>query len=93
MGADLARGEPAPFLLGGEGQAYQRGREWKLTLGYRRLTSDQWFIGTRDSSSRAPGGQSPVYKIHTIVADVAYSINDRARVRLAINMAKPSSTS
>src|SRR5688572_29146559 len=73
-----------PVSLGGEGQAYQRPREWQLTLGYRRLVSNDWFIGTEESSALAPGGSSPVFKIHTFIADVAYSINDRYRLRLSV---------
>jgi len=73
-----------PVNLAGGGQAYQRGREWQLTLAYRRLTSDEWFVGSEDKSSLAPGGQSPEFKVHTLVADVAYSIDDRFRVRLSL---------
>ena len=79
-----------PVNLGGEGQAYQPAREWQLTLAYRRLVSNEWFIGTEDKSSLAPGGQSPVIRIHTFVADVAYSINDRYRVRVSIPVSKGS---
>ena len=40
-----------PVNLGGEGQAYQRAREWQLTLAYRRLFSNEWFIGSEDRSA------------------------------------------
>jgi hypothetical protein len=73
-----------PVNLGGEGQAYQPGGEWRLALAYRRLESNQWFIGSTDASSRAPGGQSPVIKIHTFVANVAYSVNERISAELSI---------
>ena len=73
-----------PVNLGGEGQVYQRGREWQLTLAYRRLTSSEWFVGSEDRSWLAPGGESPVFKVHTVVADVAYSIDERFRVRLSV---------
>jgi hypothetical protein len=73
-----------PVSLGGEGQAYQRTREWQLTLAYRRLVSNEWFIGTKESSALAPGGRSPVFNIHTFVADVAYSFTDRLRARASL---------
>jgi hypothetical protein len=73
-----------PVNLGGEGQAYQRAREWQLTLAYRRLVSKEWFIGSEDRSALAPGGESPIFKVHTLLADVAYSIDERYRVRLTI---------
>src|SRR5688500_12900753 len=80
--------EPIPFTtpvnLGGQDEAYQPAREWQLTLAYRRLVSSDWFVGTEESPERAPGGSSPVFRVHTIVADVAYSISDRQRVRISI---------
>lgn len=79
-----------PVSLGGVGQAYQPDREWQLTLAYRRLVSNEWFIGTDENSSRAPGGKSPVFTIHTLMADVAYAINDRYRVRLSVPVSRGS---
>lgn len=73
-----------PVSLGGQGEAYQPGRAWQLTLAYRHLVSKDWFIGTEENSSRAPGGQSPIFRIHTFIADVAYAIDDRYRVRLSV---------
>jgi hypothetical protein len=73
-----------PVNLGGEGQAYQPGHEWQLTLAYRRLVSNEWFVGRKESSSRAPGGTPPEFRIHTVIADVAYSLSDRFRVSLSV---------
>jgi hypothetical protein len=79
-----------PVSLGGEGQAYQRTREWQFTLAYRRLVSNEWFIGTRESSALAPGGQSPVFHIQTFVADVAYSFSERLRARVSVPVSRAS---
>ncbi|HUQ20797.1 MAG TPA: hypothetical protein VM099_14365 [Gemmatimonadaceae bacterium] len=73
-----------PVNLGGEGQAYQPAREWQLTLAYRRLVSNEWFVGKEENSALAPGGSSPVFKINTLVADVSYSLSDRYRLRLSV---------
>lgn len=73
-----------PINLGGEGQAYQPAREWQLTLAYRRLVSNEWFVGTEEKSELAPGGKSPEFRIHTVVADVAYALSDRYRVKLSV---------
>ena len=73
-----------PVNLGGQDEAYQPANEWQLTLAYRRLVSGDWFIGTTESPDRAPGGKSPVFSIHTVVADVAYSINDRYRLKISV---------
>jgi hypothetical protein len=79
-----------PVTLGGEGQAYQPAHEWQFTLAYRRLASNQFFVGTQEASARAPGGQSPVFRIHTVVADVAYALNDRFRVSASLPVSKGS---
>lgn len=73
-----------PVSLGGEGQAYQRSGEWRATLAYRRMLSNEWFIGTERSDSRAPGGRSPVFEVHTGIADLAYAFNDRFRARVSV---------
>ncbi len=100
MGATLpARGtaqgcEPirftSPVSLGGEDFTYHRRGEWELTIAYRRLESTEWFIGRQKSSSLAPGGRSPIFKINTLIADVAYAVDDRFRVRLSLPMSKAS---
>jgi hypothetical protein len=73
-----------PVSLGAAGEAYQRGGEWRLTLAYRRLYSNQWFIGTQESGSSAPGGSSPVFEIHTAIAALGYSFNDRIRATVSV---------
>lgn len=73
-----------PVSLGGEGEAYQPGREWRVTVAYRRLFSNQWFIGTEESGSLAPGGVPPEFRVHTFVADVAYAFSDRFRARVSV---------
>ena len=73
-----------PVNLGGQAQAYQPEHEWQLTLAYRRLVSNEWFVGQDENSALAPGGKSPEFRIHTFVADVAYSINDRYRVKVSV---------
>ena len=81
-----------PVNLGGEGQAYQPGREWQLTLAYRRLVSKDWFVGKEENSALAPGGTSPEFRIHTLVADVAYAVNDRYRLRVSVPLSSGSLT-
>ena len=74
-----------PVNLGGVGQAYaQSGREWQLGIAYRRLASDEFFVGSEEDPSKGPGGRSPEFRIHTFVADVGYAFNDQFRLRLAV---------
>ena len=54
----------------------------RSTLACRRLFSNEWFIGSDERGSRAPGGSPPAFKIHTRIVDIAYAFNDRfARTR------------
>jgi len=73
-----------PIDLGGQGQVYQPGREWRFTLAYRRLYSNEFFVGSSENQAMAPGGESPVFNINTFVADVSYSLTDRIRVGLSL---------
>lgn len=73
-----------PISLGGQDEAYQPEHEWQFTLAYRRLVSSDWFVGTSENPSLAPGGKSPVFRIHTVVADIAYSISDRYRLKVSV---------
>ena len=74
----------SPINLGGAGSAYQPAREWQLTAAYRNLVSKDWFIGKTENATLAPGGQSPVFRIHTFIADVAYAFGDRYRARVSV---------
>ena len=78
--------------LGGQGEAYQRGGEWQATLGYRRLLSNEFFVGKTENSAAGPGGEAPVFEIHTLVADVAYAFRDRYRVRVSVPVTTGSET-
>ena len=73
-----------PVDLAGEGEAYRSVQRWRLTLAYRRLSSDNWLVGTTPSSERAPGGEAPRIRIHTLVADVSYSLTDRIQLSASL---------
>lgn len=73
-----------PIDLGGQGQAYQPRHQLRLTLAYRHLHSDQFFVGTSQNPSLAPNGESPIFNIHTFVADVGYSLSDRIQVNVSL---------
>jgi hypothetical protein len=73
-----------PIDLGGEGQAYQGAGKWKFSLAYRKLYSDQFFVGTKENPAAGPNGEPSIFDIHTVVGDAAYSINSRYRIRLSV---------
>ena len=81
-----------PVNLGGLGEAYQRASEWQLTLAYRRLVSNEFFVGTTENSAAGPGGEAPVFKIHTFIANAAYAFHDRYRVSLSVPVSTGSET-
>lgn len=66
----------------------QQARQWRLTIGYRYLYSDQWFVGSSEASGMAPGGRAPIIRSHTFVADLEYAPNER----LAVHFSVPVST-
>lgn len=69
-----------PVGLGGKGEAYQRDQQWRFTLAYRRLFSDQFFVGSTQSTT----GKPPVFNINTFVGDVAYAPSDRLLLHLSV---------
>jgi len=73
-----------PVNLGGQGEVYHRAHEWQFTIAYRRLVSNEWFVGTKENSAAAPQGESPIIRIHTFVADVAYAFGERYRLGLSV---------
>lgn len=79
----------APVSLGGQGEAYQRSREWQLTLAYRYLNSNDFFVGTTNSTTAI----SPSFRIHTLVANAAYAINDRWNISASLPFSKGTQTS
>ena len=81
-----------PISLGAEGEAYQPHHEWKATLAYRRLFSNQWFVGTERNDALAPGGSAPIFEIHTGIFDLAYALSDRITVRASVPFSRASLT-
>jgi hypothetical protein len=57
---------------------------WQIGFSYRRLVSNEFFVGTAEHPELAPGGQSPVFKIHTLVTNIGYSLSDRWRFSLSV---------
>jgi hypothetical protein len=83
--------EPIRFTTpntGMPGGPIHQAHQWRVTLGYRYLYSDQWFVGSSEASGQAPGGRSPLIRTHTLVADVEYAVSNR----LAVHAAVPFST-
>jgi hypothetical protein len=77
-----------PVDLGGEGEAYKASTRWQFGLSYRRLVSNEFFVGTSQHPELGPGGQSPEFKIHTLVTNLDYAITDRWRLSLSVPVSR-----
>ena len=73
-----------PVDLGGAGEAYKPFSRWQIGVSYRRLVSDEFFVGTSEHPELGPGGQAPVFKIHTFLTNIDYSFSDRWRLSLSV---------
>ena len=73
-----------PVGLGGKGEAYQREQQWRFTLAYRRLFSNEFYIGSSQSTAFFPNGKAPVFNINTFVGDIAYAPSDRLLLHLSV---------
>jgi hypothetical protein len=70
--------------LGGQGESFQylRRHGWQLSVGYRRLTADQWFVGTQISPP--PGGEPVNFEIHTVDLNATFAVTERVNVTLTL---------
>jgi hypothetical protein len=58
-----------------------------VSVSYRRLHADDWFILdtlTPSNGSRAPGGQPNIFNIHSVDVAVAYGVSERFSLRLTV---------
>jgi hypothetical protein len=79
--------EPIRFSnpsLGAQGESYQEAHQWRLTVGYRRLYTNQWTVGTEVHNDSAPFGSAPIISIHTFVASLAYAVTNRFNLQLSL---------
>src|SRR6266496_2249278 len=68
--------------LGGQRQMFLHAGEWELGVAYRRLTADEFFVGDRVDTAKAPGGQPITYDIHSVAVAIAYGVTDRVSLQL-----------
>ncbi len=79
--------EPIRFSnpsLGGQGESYQEAHQWRLTVGYRRLYTNQWTVGTEIHNDSAPFGSAPIISIHTFAANLTYAVTNRFNLQLSV---------
>jgi hypothetical protein len=79
--------EPIRFSnpsLGAQGESYQEAHQWQLTIGYRRLYSNEWYAGNSVHNELAPGGRAPIINISTFAVNLGYGVTSRFSLQLAV---------
>jgi len=72
--------------LGGQGESfnYLKRHAWQLTVGYRRLTADEWFVGSQNRPDLAPHGEPLNFEIHTVDLNATFALTERFNVTLTV---------
>ena len=70
--------------MGGQGESFQylKRHAWQLSVGYRRLTADQWFVGAQISPP--PGGEPLNFEIHTVDLNATVAVTERLNLTLTV---------
>src|SRR5215469_6458487 len=77
---------PVRFLspsLGGYSGSVPAGH-WEIGAAFRRLSADQWFVGSQVRESAAPFGQPLLLNIYSLDATITYGVTDRLSVTLTV---------
>lgn len=61
-----------------------QGDRWQIGVAYRRLTADQWYVGTRVDEAKAPFGQPLYLNIHSLDVSLTRGITQRSSITLTI---------
>ena len=72
-----------PSLGGQSGQDVGSG-EWQLGVAYRRLTADQWFVGSEARPDKAPFAKPLKLTINSLDLTVRYGVSSRVSLALTL---------
>src|SRR5207249_733060 len=70
--------------LGGQRNSFIGAGEWQVGVAYRRLTADEWYVGTQVNEARAPFGQPLYLNINSLDFSVSYGLSDRLSLTLTL---------
>jgi hypothetical protein len=59
-------------------------KHWEVGAAFRRLSADQWFVGSSVRESAAPFGQPLLLKIYSLDATLTYGVTDRVSITLTL---------
>lgn len=68
--------------LGGQRQQDVASHQWQIGVAYRRLTADEWYVGTQVHEERAPFGQPLYLNINSLDVTVTYGVSSRLSLAL-----------
>jgi hypothetical protein len=77
---------PVRFLspsLGGY-NGFVPAKHWQVGVGFRRLSADQWFVGSQVRESAAPFGQPLFLGVNSLDATITYGVTNRLSVTLTV---------
>jgi len=77
---------PVRFLspsLGGY-NGFVQARHWEVGAAFRRLSADQWFVGSQVREAAAPFGQPLFLNVGSIDATVTYGVTDRVSLTMTV---------
>ena len=72
--------------LGGQREGFFKPGEWELSVSFRQLHADEWFVGRDINEAAAPFGQPLYLDINSVDLSVTHGINRRASVTLTVPM-------
>src|SRR5258705_11346390 len=78
---------PVPFTspsLGGQRDAFFKPGEWEISVSFRRLHADEWFVGSDVDEAAAPFGQPLYLNINSVDLSVTYGMSPRASVTVTV---------
>jgi len=63
--------------LGGQSRTDVERHHWQVAVAYRRLTADEWYVGTKVDETKAPFGQPLYLNISWLDISVSYGLTSR----------------
>jgi hypothetical protein len=79
-------------VVGGQGDVYLRRHTLQASVGYRRLSSDQFVVGKAVRNDLGPGGQASIVNTNSVTASVAYAVSNRLSFSLNIPFSQGSAS-
>jgi hypothetical protein len=78
---------PVRFItpsLGGQRQQDVGPHQWQVGLAYRRLTANEWYVGTQVQEDKAPFGGPLELNINSLDLTVIYGVTSRFSLALTV---------